>query len=285
MTSTAELIARARARRLVPNRVARPVFWRLAIRDQDALADVCVTSAVRFRTDRSMQLSLDLTSRQNWLLLFEGFTAGDGEGALIRHFCERAADARCVIDVGVNHGLYLYHAVTHCPAGCEIVGIEANPALVASVNENLARNGVGPLVQLAALTDADGPVTLYLGEDDMVSSLRRDHVEGYGHAGGEVQVPGHTLDSLLAQRDLAPDLIKIDVEGHERAVLAGATRTLAEHRPTVIIEVTPETFPDVDATFAAAGYDGRLAGPHGLVALDRQAITATGYSNLVYAPR
>jgi FkbM family methyltransferase len=285
MTSTAEVIARARARRFVPNRVARPIFWRLAIRDQAALANVTVDSAVRFGGGRSLQLALDLTSRQNWLMLFEGFAApGDGEAALLRFFCERAAAATCVVDVGVNHGLYTYHALTHCPAGCTIVGIEANPALVASVNRNLERNGAQPLVTLAALTDADGPVTLFLGADDMVSSLRRDHVEGYGLAGdgAEVEVPGYALDSLLGARGLVPDLIKIDVEGHERAVLAGAKRTLAEHRPALIIEVTPETFADVDRVLTEAGYTGRLAASSGLMPLDRSAIATSGYSNLVY---
>jgi hypothetical protein len=38
-----------------------------------------------------------------------------------------------------------------------------------------------------------------------------------------------------------PDLVKIDVEGSENAVLAGATRLLESHRPELIVEVlTPE---------------------------------------------
>ena len=35
----------------------------------------------------------------------------------------------------------------------------------------------------------------------------------------------------------APDLVKIDVEGAESAVLSGATSLLADHRPGLIVEV------------------------------------------------
>ena len=44
-----------------------------------------------------------------------------------------------------------------------------------------------------------------------------------------------------------PDLVKIDVEGSENAVLAGATRLLEDHRPELIVEVlTPERRREVE---------------------------------------
>lgn len=281
MSRAAELLARGRARRLLPNSLTRPVFWRFAIRDQTALTGVSVRSTVRFREDRSLDLVLDLSSRQNWLMLFEGFRSA-GEGDVLAEFCRRAADASCVIDVGVNHGLYLYHAVTHCRRSCRIIGLEANPVLVASVNQNLARNGIGPLVELVAATDGDGPVTLYVGSDDMVSSLLQDHVQQFGAMQAQVEVPGCSLDSLVARQELRPDLIKIDVESHELVVLSGARKTLREHQPTLIIEVTPRTFADVDELLRAHGYEGRLFADHSLHEADPAIVGATGYSNLIY---
>jgi FkbM family methyltransferase len=291
--TAAELLAHARARRVVPNRLARPVFWRLAIRNPASLNNVSVEALVKFGTPREFRPRLDLGSRQGWLMLFQGFD-GSGERDMIACFTERASrrlrDRRgrrggCVIDVGVNHGLYLYHAVAHCPPGTAILGIEANPALVERVNADLQRNGVGPLVELLALTDADGPVELHVGSDDMVSSLRADHVARYGGGVAKVTVPGISLDSLVAERGLRPDLVKVDVEGHERAVLAGAERTLAERRPTLLIEVTPETFADVDARLRAASYAGRLFTGDGLRPADARAVATSGYSNLLYEPR
>ena len=201
---------------------------------------------------------------------------------MIKLFCERARHASCVIDVGVNHGLYLYHAVACCGAEAEIVGVEANPSLAQSVNANLLRNGFGPLVTVAALTASEGPVRLHVGADDMVSSLRPDHVDRYGGAVATLEIPGVSLDSLLARRELHPDLIKIDVEGHETAVLAGATETLAVHRPTLFVEVTPDTFNEVDTVLRSASYRGAVFTAAGLCAPDPDLINSRGYCNLLY---
>jgi hypothetical protein len=45
-----------------------------------------------------------------------------------------------------------------------------------------------------------------------------------------------TLDAYFADQPRGPDFLKIDVEGHESAVLAGAWRTLELHRPAILIE-------------------------------------------------
>lgn len=51
--------------------------------------------------------------------------------------------------------------------------------------------------------------------------------------GTDVEV--RTLDSF----DLAPDLIKIDCEGSELFVLMGSVRTIALHKPVIIVEQKP----------------------------------------------
>ena len=52
---------------------------------------------------------------------------------------------------------------------------------------------------------------------------------------------------------MEPDVIKLDVEGHERAVIDGMRQTLARLRPTVLCELH-RTNVEVAAAFDRAGY-------------------------------
>jgi len=46
-----------------------------------------------------------------------------------------------------------------------------------------------------------------------------------------------TLDAYCAEHDLYPSFVKVDVEGHEWEVIAGARDVIAKAHPTVLIEV------------------------------------------------
>jgi len=108
-----------------------------------------------------------------------------------------------------------------------------------------------------------------------------DPAAGFAHLAQETDVvPTTTVDELVARTGLVPDVITMDVEGAEWFVLRGATRTLAQHRPTVFVSVH-EAFladffgqcpADVDRLMAKAGYDGEL------LAVDHEA-------HMKYVPR
>ena len=66
-------------------------------------------------------------------------------------------------------------------------------------------------------------------------------------------VPTVTLDEILDQRLAVSDIvgfIKIDVEGHELAVLKGARSTIERHRPAMLIELEFRHGAPVEETFA-----------------------------------
>jgi FkbM family methyltransferase len=46
-----------------------------------------------------------------------------------------------------------------------------------------------------------------------------------------------TIDNFILEKNSVPNLIKIDVEGHELAVLKGAEECIRKHNPTLIIEI------------------------------------------------
>ena len=88
-----------------------------------------------------------------------------------------------------------------------------------------ARAGAESLLDAAALEASR--ISPAAGARDALQRLRRIRGEA-----GET-----TIDALSARFDFAPDLVKIDVEGAERYVLAGAAVTVAKHRPVIQVEL------------------------------------------------
>ncbi len=68
---------------------------------------------------------------------------------------------------------------------------------------------------------------------DIYSSCGNARYSGLKEA--DVLVPCVSLDDYVARTSRVPNVIKIDVEGAELAVLTGGANTLREHRPTVLI--------------------------------------------------
>jgi FkbM family methyltransferase len=90
---------------------------------------------------------------------------------------------------------------------------------------------------LAAAGEAAGSATLNVHPDRLGSSFLKE-VEGAAVDGVPRQVPVVTIDEVCADKKLKGSyLIKVDVQGAELQVLAGAGRTLQETE-AVILEVT-----------------------------------------------
>jgi FkbM family methyltransferase len=164
-----------------------------------------------------------------------------------------SADA-VAVDVGANVGLYAAVMARH---SARVLAFEPHPACAAHLrNLKLARCEVVE----AALSDADGQAILrvpYEGDGELpalgtlaeANALRDGHEESKSRA---IQVATLRLDTALAER-LAPGqnlcLIKIDVEGHEQAVLQGAASTIAQHRPVLLIEIEARHGSDIESIF------------------------------------
>ena len=125
------------------------------------------------------------------------------------------------VDVGANVGSYTILA-------CAVVGargcaIEPVPATFHRLVENMRINHLEDLVQCENVGVGSAPGVLRFSTDMGVGN--RALAEGELRKGG-VDVPATTLDALLAGR--SPRLVKIDVEGYESAVVAGADATLGD---------------------------------------------------------
>jgi FkbM family methyltransferase len=110
----------------------------------------------------------------------------------------------------------------------KVIAFEPRPDAAAALQELV--NGSPVVVHAVAVSDHNGEATLRMPEMCGLSTIESSNPI----AGAAITVPVRTLDSYK----LAPvRLIKIDVEGHEEAVLRGATKTLEAHRPALIVEV------------------------------------------------
>lgn len=97
-------------------------------------------------------------------------------------------------------------------------------------------------------------------EEKTIPALVRHH-RGTAAAMGTGQVKAVRLDSLQQVAEALPDVLKIDVDGFDGEVLAGATSILVAHRPAVIFEWHPKLVLECGndplkafASLAAAGY-------------------------------
>ena len=104
-----------------------------------------------------------------------------------------------------------------------------------------------------------------------LSKRRLDHIDiDFSHS---EEVPVLTLDSWLAENPLRPNLLKIDVEGHELAVLQGATELLKSVEVVQFefggCNIDSRTyFQDFFYFFRDAGFRLYRLGPKGLQPLD-----------------
>lgn len=154
-------------------------------------------------------------------------------------------------DIGANVGFYSWLLMS---ADAELAAVlfEPDPDNIELVNATIARAGLTrvTLVAKAASTQA-GTARFVMDPESGTTS----HLEsgGTGVKGAVVTVETTTLDHELAQLP-APDLIKIDVEGAEDMVLAGAKTLLETVKPVIIIECFDGLESAPMRQLAAAGY-------------------------------
>ena len=85
--------------------------------------------------------------------------------------------------------------------------------------------------------------------DNCLSSLEVDNKEDNETEAIIYEVKTNTLDAFAKEKNVFPDLIKIDVEGHELSVLKGAENYISTHHPSLIIEIEQRHHKDIHIDF------------------------------------
>lgn len=137
-----------------------------------------------------------------------------------------------VYDVGAHAGFFtLLCARLAGPAG-RIVAFEPRAENVERLRANASANGFANIeIDARAVSDRPGEAAFTL-----VSSTLEGRLAADGDP-ADARVPATTIDACVGAGMLAPDVIKVDVEGAEGAVIRGAARTIASRRPLLVLEV------------------------------------------------
>jgi len=146
-------------------------------------------------------------------------------------------DSIC-IDVGANLGITAI-VLAQLARNGRVVAIEADDRTYGFLRRNVG--GFGSIVPLQCLIGAEGGEKTFLFnslEPGSSPSTSPEHAATIARFGLEpTRMACMTLDRVVADQQLARvDFIKIDVEGGELDVLAGARDTLARFRPAVVME-------------------------------------------------
>jgi FkbM family methyltransferase len=153
-------------------------------------------------------------------------------------------DGVVVVDCGANIGVHTTCFARVMQGWGSVIAIEAQERVFYALAGNIALgNFFNARAIWAAVGDKFGVLNIpepdYLRPASLGSFALLRPADG-GDTGQEIDysrdtatVRGMTIDSLVLQRC---DLIKIDVEGMEPAVLRGASETIAHCRPAVFVE-------------------------------------------------
>jgi FkbM family methyltransferase len=216
-----------------------------------------------------------------------------------------------IYDIGANYGYYtllLTHLADH------VYAFEPVSKTFDVLSRNIKLNDLSNVTAYRlGLSDHTGAAVMHLysssGNDSLVVRLPNDHP---AKPIGYEEIELSTLDALSKTDGLRPpDVLKLDVEGSELAILRGARETIRRHAPVLLVEYhTEEWFASVSsekviAELRSQGYeilglsdDGQdlklypfdlgsvkfanlLALPPGRASFDTNAITTGNYNSTV----
>jgi FkbM family methyltransferase len=169
------------------------------------------------------------------------------------------------LDVGANTGIYALKAGKYLSAnGGMVIALEPFPDTLATLSQNVCANGLanirlrgfcaGERTHAAALwMNFDRPASFSIAKRDQGAMSFSTLIV--------------TVDELAEWEGLSRlDYLKIDVEGVEAQVLAGAQKTISRFRPIIQTEVNinnvPMELPEYSAFQAESGSPNRIFIPH-----------------------
>ena len=270
---TAERLSRLTSERvmtrLAETRLARFAKRRLPERAEIMLRQIFLGQRVDYPIKEPVSVKLGdqsakfwVRNRSDWnrLIAPNSFEQGYGQRliATLEH------PQLSFVDIGAAQGIYTIMAAM---AGCQVWAVDPDPVSLKSLEANLLLNSrIAKQVRIVntALGNRVENATLHFDLGGRHAPSMAKTVAGLKDT---IAVKVTTLDQLITDGAIpAPDVVKIDVEGAELAVIQGMQKTLsAKDKPKhVFVEIHPPYLPlfgaTVDQVLSALTCHGYLCG-------------------------
>jgi len=141
--------------------------------------------------------------------------------------------SKCFLDIGTNHGYYSIKVANLLP-DCKIYAFEPLSRNVEFIKENIRLNKLEniEIVKNVVSRERERVRVFYAGDENLGSSSCLNMFDTSDYE----EVESLTIDDFVKNKNIFPDLVKIDVEGFELNVLEGMKNTLKYIRPILFIE-------------------------------------------------
>ena len=197
------------------------------------------------------QVAENLFPKTMYAKRFHTWVKVEPELPLLPAFCRKDAVA---LDIGANEGFFAHHLL---PLAQSVIAFEPLPQMLARLRGNYAEKME---IHGVIISDKEGQGELKYPAGGYMSATIAESNSAALESGRVIETvvaPMKTLDSFKLTN---VGFVKIDVEGHEEAVLHGGLETLKREKPNLMIEIeerhAPGSLERVTSFLSAIGYDG-----------------------------
>ena len=198
------------------------------------------TGVTLSHVEPGLRMTVDL--RRNLMFWWGGLSRFEPYTVDVLRAAIRPGDV--AIDVGANIGFFTTLLARLVGPEGRVLAFEPDQANLAMLRANLDQNRLQETVTVVASAVASEPGNAMFSLDSATGSTghlgETPTLGGIAFGGGALQLvetPVNTIDEIVERLELAPVLIKMDIEGGEFEALRGAARTIDVHRPLVLSEL------------------------------------------------
>lgn len=169
-----------------------------------------------------------------------GVKSHDSELRLTRYIIQTLKPGQTALDVGAHVGFYTL-LMSHCVGQTgRVVAFEPSQSTIRYLRDNTQNAPQVTVVQAAI--GVDDSMAVFYEYDTQYSEYNSTHHTHDIPVRHQREIEMRSLDAYCEEHRLRPELIKIDVEGGEAAVISGAGRILDEFDMDIVLEFRHDNY-------------------------------------------